>query len=193
MISDEKILENKNEIIALLQQVERNGKDKLIDWLNSKECDFFIAPASSMHHLHVIGGLAQHSLNVYHTLQNLNELFNQNISEETMIVSALLHDFCKINLYKNNILKSGSISASKPFVTEDLFPSGHGEKSVMIAMNLIDLTEQEILMIRWHMGLYDRAFIQSANQVWKICPAAYLLFQADWMASLYVDDEEVTQ
>ena len=34
-------------------------------------------------------------------------------------------------------------------------PIGHGEKSVIIAMKFIKLTDEEIAAIRWHMGGYD--------------------------------------
>lgn len=33
--------------------------------------------------------------------------------------------------------------------------NGHGDKSVILAQTLVDLTDEEILCIRWHMGAYD--------------------------------------
>lgn len=193
MIDDAKILENKKEILGLLKSVKREGMDKLVEFLESPECDFFRAPASTQYHLHIRGGLAQHSLNVYHTFVRLIDLFNFKIDRDSVIVTALLHDFCKINLYKNNLLKSGKLSESKPYTTQDLFPAGHGEKSVIQIQNWIDLTESECLMIRWHYGTFDRAFNQYADRIFKLCPEAFLFFQADWMASLYVDDREDEQ
>ena len=192
-MTQEKILENKKKILELLGKVKRDKMPKLIEWMCSNQCDFFVAPASTQFHLHVTGGLAQHSLNVYRALLRLSETFNMKLNEETMILTSILHDFCKIGLYKLHILKSGKVSPAKPYAVEDLFPVGHGEKSVIMIQNWIDLTEQEVLMIRWHYGMFDRSFNQYADKLWKVCPAAYMFFQADWMASLYYDDREDDQ
>jgi len=72
-------------------------------------------------------------------------------------------------------------------VTEDLFPVGHGEKSVIILQKYITLTEQEIMMIRWHMGMFDREFISYEKKIKRICPNAILLITADWLASVFID------
>lgn len=44
---------------------------------------------------------------------------------------------------------------------------GHGEKSVYMAMRFIQLTEEEAMAIRWHMGGYDdaaRAYVSGMAQ-----------------------------
>ena len=33
---------------------------------------------------------------------------------------------------------------------EDQFPAGHGEKSVILILRYIQLTDEEIMAIRWH-------------------------------------------
>src|SRR3990167_8702082 len=114
----------KQKILAKLMQVKRLGMDNLITYL--VESDFFIAPASARYHLNHKGGLAQHSWNVYQVLVKLNETFKFELSEDTMIVTALLHDLCKIDLYVANTLKSG-YEGKYPFKKEDKFPFGHGE------------------------------------------------------------------
>lgn len=38
---------------------------------------------------------------------------------------------------------------------EDTFPLGHGEKSVIILQKFIELTDEEIYAIRWHMCAWD--------------------------------------
>ena len=51
---------------------------------------------------------------------------------------------------------------------------GHGEKSVMLLSNMMTLTDEEILCIRYHMGayntdewdLYDRAIRSYQNVLW---------------------------
>lgn len=90
----------KAEIIRLLNTVNRPGIDKLIDFL--KTSDFFTAPASTSHHLACVGGLAQHSYNVFEIMLAKNKQFagSVDISEESIIVAALGHDFCKMGYYK---------------------------------------------------------------------------------------------
>ena len=61
---------NKTEYLSLLQQVlDPLEFDMFKDWL--EKGDFFTAPASTKFHLHVEGGLCQHSLNVYNCLKKL--------------------------------------------------------------------------------------------------------------------------
>jgi len=149
--------------------------------------DFYTAPASTQYHLHVKGGLAQHSLNVYYTLCDLCKQMGVEMPNRTKIITTVLHDVNKVDYYKDNILKSGKLSPAKPYITEDLFPVGHGEKSVIILQKYLTLTEQEILMVRWHMGMFDREFMSYEKKIKRICPNAILLITADWLASVFVD------
>ena len=50
--------------------ITREGADKLLEYLDSRACDFFTAPASARYHSAYEGGLLRHSLNVYDCLQN---------------------------------------------------------------------------------------------------------------------------
>ena len=66
ILAPEQIEGNKKEILDIFAQyVHRDGIEKLLDYLVNKS-DFFIAPASTRFHGSYDGGLAQHSLNVYH-------------------------------------------------------------------------------------------------------------------------------
>jgi hypothetical protein len=54
----------------------------------------------------------------------------------------------------------GGKTGAKPefrefYRVEEVFPYGHGEKSVFILQQYIKLTEEEALAIRWHMGGFD--------------------------------------
>lgn len=97
-ISAEQQAENQKRIKELLLSTNRPGIDKLVEWMETKT-DFFTAPASTKYHLHCDGGLAQHSLHVY---QRLSEKVSQGLiklQEDTVIITALLHDLCKVNFY----------------------------------------------------------------------------------------------
>jgi hypothetical protein len=166
---------NQEEILSLLQKVNRRGINELIEWL--KKTDYFTAPASSTYHLSCKGGLAQHSLNVYKVLQGMVGIFNLEVNSETVILCSLLHDLCKVNYYTDN----GTFY--------DDFPAGHGEKSALIAQKLIELNDEEILAIRWHYGQFDLG--ESTKHSFKLAIAMYpfvLAFHlADWGASHIIE------
>lgn len=65
------------------------------DWLY--HTDFLLAPASMKHHSNYLGGLAQHTINVYKIITN--------VSDKTAATLALCHDLCKVNLYQPYISK----------------------------------------------------------------------------------------
>jgi HD superfamily phosphohydrolase YqeK len=120
--------------------------------------DYFNSPASSNKHLAIKGGLALHSYNVYLIMKDMNNKYNLNIDERSIVIISLLHDICKCNTYVENILKTtGKISESKPYIHDDKLPIGHGEKSVIMLLRLgITLTDEEMMAIRYHIGPYSQ-------------------------------------
>ena len=156
-----------------LSQVTRPGAGMLMDWLETT--DFFEAPASTKHHGAYPGGLVNHSLMVYDYL-----LINPHAAGygmETRAVCALLHDVCKANYY----VKDGT-----RYSVKDSLPMGHGEKSVYLVMKHMDLTDEEALAIRWHMGAYDDAFKGGSCALGAAqdkCPLVLALHHADMLAT----------
>ncbi len=141
------------------QHVTRPGSEKLLDWLDHKT-DFFSAPASTRFHGACTGGLCMHSLNVYHALHDT--FFTEGESEESFAICALLHDLCKANYYKagtRNVKNetTGQWEKVPSYSVEDLFPYGHGEKSVFLIERFMKLKVEEAVAIRWHMGGFDDA------------------------------------
>ena len=53
----------KEEFIRLLQSTNREGMDKLLEFL--EKSDFYTAPASTRYHGNYEGGLLEHSMKVY--------------------------------------------------------------------------------------------------------------------------------
>ena len=165
----------KKEIIELLKSVDRDGMEKLIDFL--ERTDFFKAPASTKFHNNFEGGLAEHSLNVY---KSLKELTNGQWADETLIIVGLLHDICKVNNYKVEMRNkkdpdTGNWYQEPYYTTEDMMPLGHGEKSVMLIQEFIKLTKEELYSIRWHMGGYEpkENYNYISNAYYKYPLAAY--------------------
>lgn len=75
----------------------------------------------------------------------------------------------------------------------DDFPFGHGEKSVLLLQNYIDLTNIEMLAIRWHMSFSDPSTIlhsmtkSAYNAALDKSLAVVCLFTSDFEAARYSD------
>jgi hypothetical protein len=144
--------------------------------------DFTTAPASTKYHGSYPGGLLEHSVNVMYTLCKLTE--NNKLSwyrPESPIIVGLFHDICKTDQYKRE--EAGHLMYSNEDIklyngceynNETLF-KGHGDKSVMMLASLIQLTEEEVACIRYHMGAftdkeewndYTRAIHKYPNVLW---------------------------
>lgn len=71
-------------------------------------------------------------------------------------------------------------------IGKDRLPMGHGEKSVYLVMKFMDLTDEEALAIRWHMGAYDDAFrggSRALNEAQDKCALVLALHHADMQAT----------
>ena len=185
------------------------------------DSDFWVAPASSRHHLNRIGGLVLHC---FHVMDFLNAKHNPGHEEQNFML-AFTHDLCKTNIYKGAVTKSfeyytpeemavrermednykkalgqdpadlalfhvkdefpdfkaflygkGKVLRTTydvqkvTFAVDDALPLGHGEKSVIIALKAgVDLTDEEIIAIRWHMGFDDKNWPMYRANVHQRC------------------------
>lgn len=180
----------KDKIITLLKSTNREGIDKLIVWL--EKSDYFIAPASTKFHGNYEGGLIEHSLNVYNLFKEKVEKFNLGLSEETIIIATLLHDTCKVNLYKRQekFRKDANDRWEKyyPFTFDDTLPLGHGEKSVILIQAFIKLTREEIFLIRYHMGGFlSEEEKRNLHKAVELIPAIVAIHTADYEASTFLE------
>ena len=180
--------------------IHRDGSEELLSYL--ERSDFFEAPASTRFHLACSGGLCIHSLNVYDRLLELmsNEA-NRNVCfgpdaeyaqvEESVAITALLHDLCKVNFYvpgTRNVKNkdTGKWETVSVYEINEKFPMGHGEKTCYIIQNYMKLTPAEGIAIRWHMGGFDSAVKggdRSLNRAWEKYPLGVCLHVADLLAS----------
>lgn len=122
--------------------------DSLINQL--EELGYFYAPASTKYHGTYIGGLFDHSWRVTKELVNLTTSLDLDWQRlESPYIVGMFHDLCKCDdyIYDPNGERFGH--------KDDLILNGHGEKSVIMTQKLLDLTDEEIACIRWHMGAYD--------------------------------------
>lgn len=113
------------------------------------ELGFFVKPASIHHHGKYDGALFDHSYEVAKALVNLTEKLGLKWElERSPYIVGMFHDLCKLDNYVR------SDNESWEYNNATLLP-GHGEKSVIMLQQFMNLTEEEIYCIRWHMGAFD--------------------------------------
>lgn len=188
---------NQERFIEIFQNnIKREGADKLLTYLTSDASDFFRAPASTRFHGSHPGGLLDHSLNVYDCLCDIlarpryKEVYGVSYSDESIAISALLHDLCKVNFYVEGTrnVKENGVWKEVPFYTiNDRLPYGHGEKSVYIISGFMKLTRDEAFAIRYHMGFSGTEDANSVGAAFQMFPLAFALSTADMEASYFLD------
>lgn len=194
----------KEKIINLLMSTKRDG---ILDLVNVMEKGgFFEAPCSTQYHLSKDGGLAEHSYNVYCVAKDICFLMADGPyslpkdMEYSLILVCLLHDLGKMGQfgkenYVPNMLKGRATKAnpnpepkqseSKPYkANPDLMYVDHEVRSIVIAQQYIELTEEEQQAILWHNGLYGTFKYQIQG---KEFPLYLLLHFADMWASRVIE------
>lgn len=186
------------EFEKLLLSTKREGMDRLLEFI--RKSDFYKAPASTRFHSCHEGGLLEHSLNVYKCLKEKrsNTIWNEyleKIPEESLIISALLHDLCKTYFYVvdyRNKKNDAGVWEKVPYYTViDKIPYGHGEKSVMMIEEYIKLTPTERYAIRWHMGWSEpKESYNALGVAMGKYPLVLALHEADQEATYLLEREE---
>ncbi|MBE7047099.1 MAG: hydrolase [Ruminococcaceae bacterium] len=181
------------------ENITREGADKLLEYLLSDKSDFFTAPASTRFHGSYPGGLVEHSINVYECLkdylsrQRTKELYNMDFSDETIAIVSLLHDICKVNIYKpgtRNVKDENGVWKQVPTYTfDDKMPYGHGEKSVYIINGYMRLTRDEAFAIRFHMGFTGVEDVGTVSNAFEMFPLAFATATADMEATFYLESK----
>lgn len=123
--------------------------------LDMKKClidrGFFTAPASTKFHGAYEGGLFDHSLSVMECLVSITESCNVKWGNpRSPYIVGMFHDLCKIDQYR---LVRNADGAQWEYNDNTLL-KGHGDKSVMLLSQFFQLTEEEIMCVRYHMGAF---------------------------------------
>ena len=191
----------REEFLEIYQtHIHREGSQELLDYLTDKS-DFFTAPASARYHGAYVGGLCQHSVNVFRCLEDylarprVRETYGLSYDMEAAAIVALLHDVCKIGCYRagtRNVKNdaTGQWEKVPTFFFEDKLPYGHGEKSVYIISGFMRLSREEAMAIRWHMGFSGTEDSRLVGQALQQYPLAFALATADMEASYFLEKEE---
>lgn len=178
--------------------IKREGAQELLAWLTGTNSDFFTAPASTRYHSAYEGGLLEHSINVYECLRDylarnkVRDEFGLSYSDETIAIVSLLHDLCKVNVYRvstRNVKDpvTGHWNPMPYYEFDDNLPYGHGEKSVYVISGFMRLTREEAFAIRYHMGFSNEDDARNVGKAFELFPLALALSIADTEATYFVE------
>lgn len=136
---------------GILKQLEKDG--------------FFTAPAAASHHGNYEGGLFDHSFAVTCQLVDYTQSLGLHWErKESPYIVGMLHDYCKTKLYTKQ--EDGTFTH-----TGNVILPGHGSASVALVQQFLQLTFEELMCIRWHMGAFE------GEKYWKGYSAACCAYE----------------
>lgn len=192
-------MEKRERFDGLLLETGRRGIENVLAELD--KLGFYEAPASTRFHGNYPGGLLEHSLCVYDEAVVIREAQLRlkpevagSLPQDSIAIAALLHDVCKAEVYRQEEKRrknaAGMWESYNGYgVDYGAFPLGHGEKSVIQLLRWgLEMTDDEIMAIRWHMSGFDLAFQSPESRAnygaaTDKCPLLAVLRAADGLAS----------
>lgn len=187
-----------DKIIKLLRGTGREHIEDLIDFMLSST--YFVDPASSNHHSNFPGGLAVHSYSDMELCYKFREALKLDIPDDSIIITALTHDFCKIGTYeicsKNIQDDFGRWNKVKYYKNiPNVLNLAHGEISARMVSKIIELSDTEYEAISNHMSNWGYGVDKYAvGRCYSSNPLALTLALADQYSSfalerVYADGE----
>jgi len=132
---------------------------KFIGFLEG-ETSWLTSPASTRYHLNVEGGLLMHSVGVAETALRLRYLLAPDLSEESVVITALFHDVGKVGgsrkpyyLPNNNLWEVRNRGITYK-VNPEIIAMNSAVRGLCLVSRFIPLTEEEAQAIAAHDGLY---------------------------------------
>jgi len=182
---------------GFLKLAEKTGfvvDDSFMNWLVNM--GFFIKPASISFHGQQSGDLFKHSFAVADVLIDMTEKFDVEWERpQSPFIVGMFHDVCKMDDYidenASDIVMMGTgspVSKNPKWVKNpEKLLKGHGDKSVMMLSQWINLTEEEMLCIRYHMGAYQTDEWQEWDRAIRKYETVLWTHTADMYASKVMD------
>lgn len=185
---------------------EQERKDYLLEFLDLNsvptclfpyewlcETDFFRAPSSRGYHAAYLGGLFDHSLNVTKVLLDLKDkgVTKDWLRPESPILVGMLHDVTKIGLYMPTMdMNPITHEIDQSYIKNPMYSGfgGHGNDSLCKTELHCELTEEERLCIRYHMGAYETFDWDSYDKAIRRYPNVLWTHTADMIASKLMED-----
>lgn len=184
--------------------VARNNRGRLISYLSNegvlrqeesalieklRETDYFYGPSSTKWHAAYPGGGFDHAMNVTETLVWLTKSLDLKWSRPiSPYLIGILHDMTKTGGRYTMKQERDPLSGETKIWYEynnacRKLSDIHGEDSLLKAMELISLTEEEQACIRWHMGAYETDNWAGYDAAIKQFPNVLFTHTADMYAS----------
>lgn len=147
----EKVIKRKTEFKSLCDFIENKT-----EWLTT--------PASTRFHLSKKYGLLEHSCNVAETMLKMKNILSPEISDESCVIVALLHDLGKVGMpgkpqylvnEPSERQKHAGFAAWTPYkFNNDLTYLSVPVRSLYLALPYLPLSEEEAQAIVYHDGQY---------------------------------------
>lgn len=171
----EKVITRKTEFTALMEFIET-------------QTDYMEAPASTRFHLCREQGLLEHSINVAETMLKLKSVLAPHISDESCVITALLHDLGKAGVPGTpQYIKNFDTNSKKPYLfNTDLTYLSVPLRSLYLALPYLPLSEEEVQAIAYHDGQYVEDNHSVATHE---CPITLLLQYADNWSGFVMEKE----
>lgn len=177
MTTDERVAEY---ILFCRKYAPTCSDDRIVEWLLRN--NYFDAPASTKYHGVYPGGLFDHSLAVARRLVWLTESLDLKWQDDHSPAKVgLYHDLCKCDQY-TQVGDDGETGIKYEYNT-GLALKGHGAKSIILLSQLMTLTEEEALCIRYHMGPYEKEEWSEFDLAIHKYPNVLYTHTADMLAS----------
>ena len=212
MLTEEQIEQNKQEFLQIISTISIDGADinGLVNWLTTS--DFFTAPASTQFHANYKGGLCYHTLNVYHNMIKLYNLYKDTlpaIDPQSLIIVSLFHDVSKIDFYEMYVMNKKVYNpngtkhdnmgkfdwvAQEAYKVKDaenrFLAVNHGVNSALLIGRFIPLSLEENVAIMNHMlNTDDKAVNYDQSAIINKYPLLALIHLADF-ASTFINERE---
>ena len=156
------VLERYKYLKSVVQE-RKDQFDRLISFIE-KETTWLTAPASTRFHLCKEGGLLEHSVNVSDNMLKKKSVIAPEITDESCVIVALLHDLGKVGMPGNaQYIINEPSEKQKMYGYKPNYPYSFNSKltylsvpvrSLYLALQYISLTEEEVQAIVYHDGQY---------------------------------------
>jgi hypothetical protein len=157
-----KVLERYEVLKSLV--IERKEQFQSLSHFMENETSWLTAPASTKYHLCKEGGLLEHSVNVAETMLRIKAVIAPEITDESCVIVALLHDLGKVGMpgrlqylvnEPSEKQKKYGYKPDYPYrFNSDLTYLSVPVRSIYLALQHISLTEDEVQAIIYHDGQY---------------------------------------
>lgn len=157
-----------------------------------KETGWLTSPASTKFHLNIERGLLLHSVNVTYTALEIRNLLAKDITDESVVITALFHDLGKVGyqgkpyyLPNENTWEVENRGMTYK-INPEILTMNLAVRSLYLISNRIQLTDEEAQAIVAHDGIYPvMGGVNNLDYHHKECRLQMILHFADkWTAAV---------